>query len=66
MPVKIRIVASYDDAYEFTAIPIIALIRQYMDGSIKAGLWMMGHIVDPKRLINDMQEMGIHIETQVI
>lgn len=37
-----------------------------MDGSIKAGLWMMGHIVDPKRLINDMQEMGIHIETQVI
>jgi len=45
-PVKFRILAEHDDAYEFTAIPIAACIRQYLDGSIaKPGLWLMGHIV---------------------
>lgn len=56
-----RVIARHDNAYEFTAIPIVAYIRQYLDGSIaKPGLWMMGHIVDPTRLIQDMGRMGIN------
>ncbi len=63
--VKFRIVAEHDDAYEFTAIPIVACIKQYLDGSItKPGLWLMGHIVDPNSLFVEMKKMGIKIETQ--
>ena len=64
--VKVRIVAKHSDAYYFTAIPVVACLRQYLDGSIvKPGLWMMGHIVDPIRLMNDMERMGIKIQIQV-
>ncbi len=64
-PIKFRILAEHDDGYEFTAIPVVACINQYLDGTIsKPGLWMMGHIVDPNRLFKDMEEMGIKIETQ--
>jgi len=64
-PVKFRVVAEHDDAYEFTAIPIVACIHQYLNGNIaKPGLWLMGHIVDPNRLFTDMEKMGIEINTQ--
>lgn len=64
-PMKLRVVAEHDDAYEFTAIPIVACINQYLDGSItKPGLWLMGHIVEPNRLFIDMKKMGIKIKTQ--
>lgn len=61
---RFRVLAEHDDAYEFTAIPVVACVRQYLDGIIKPGLWMMGHVVDPNRLMKDMEEMGIRIETQ--
>ena len=65
-PVKIRLAAEYNDAYYFTAIPVVACIAQYLDGSIvKPGLWMMGHVVDPVRLMNDMERMGIKIQMKV-
>ncbi len=64
--VKFRILAEHDDGYEFTAIPIIACIQQYLDGSFnKPGLWLMGHIVEPNRLIKDLIKMGIQIKTQI-
>ena len=41
-------------------------IGEYLDGSIaKPGLWMMGHVVDPVRLMNDMERMGIKIQMEV-
>lgn len=53
-------------AYDFTVIPVIAALKQYIDGSIrKPGLWMMGHIVDPNRLLDDMGQMGVSIQTLV-
>jgi saccharopine dehydrogenase-like NADP-dependent oxidoreductase len=64
--VKVRLKAEYNDAYYFTAIPVVACIIQYLDGSIaKPGLWMMGHVVDPVRLMNDMERMGIKIQMEV-
>ena len=65
-PVNVRLTAEYNDAYYFTAIPVVACIAQYLDGSIaKPGLWMMGHVVDPVRLMNDMERMGIKIQMEV-
>jgi len=58
-----RLVAEHDDAYEFTAIPVVACVRQYLDGTIAApGLWMMGQAVDPARLLSDMERMGILLQ----
>lgn len=53
----------HPDAYLFTAIPVVACLLQYLDGSIRQpGLGMMGHLVDPKRLLADMARMGVQVE----
>lgn len=63
--IKVRVMAQHPDAYDFTAIPVVACLQQYLDGRIaKPGLWMMGHVVDPVRLMNDMERMGLRIQTQ--
>lgn len=64
--IKFRVLADHNDAYKFTAIPIVECIRQYLDGSIaKPGLWLMGHIVNTDRLMKDMKDMGVKIQTQI-
>jgi len=53
----------HQDAYMFTAIPVVACLLQYLDGSIhKAGLWTQANIVEPNRLMKDMERMGVHIQ----
>jgi len=53
----------HQDAYMFTAIPVAACLLQYLDGSIqKIGLWTQANIVEPNRLMNDMERMGVHIQ----
>lgn len=55
---------SHRDAYEFTAIPVVAALLQYLEGmGRKPGLWMMGHLADPQRLITDMKRMGVKVRT---
>ena len=60
--VKIR--AEHASAYDFTVIPVVACIKQYLDGSIRkpAGLWMMGHLVSTDRLLKDMCQMGVRFQ----
>jgi len=54
------------DGYELTAIPVVALLRQYLDGSARRpGLWMMGQLVEPVRLMKDMEALGATINTVV-
>ena len=61
----LRVVAEHDDVYAFTAIPVVACIRQYLQGGLaKPGLWMMGQVVDPALLIADMARMGVEIRTR--
>lgn len=63
---EISIRSEHRSAYDFTVIPVIAALKQYLDGSIrKPALWMMGHIVDPDRLLDDMAKMGVDIQTLV-
>jgi saccharopine dehydrogenase (NAD+, L-lysine-forming) len=56
---------AHADGYELTAIPVVAYLRQYLDGSArKSGIHMMGHLAEPVRLFGDMQKMGVqHIES---
>ena len=53
-----------DDGYRLTAAPAVACAKQLLEGPIaRPGVHLMGHLVDPGRLLEDMRRMGITIET---
>lgn len=53
---------SHPDGYLFTAIPVVACLKQYLDGTIKKpGLFTQGEIVDPEVFFNDIRRMGIEV-----
>lgn len=55
----LRMIVQHGDPYMLTAICAVACLLQVLDGTIrKPGLWLMGHIVDPARLLKDMERMG--------
>lgn len=59
---QVQISVAHPDGYELTAIPVVACLKQYLEGTArKNGIHMMGHIVEPVRLFNDMQTMGVEI-----
>jgi len=61
-PAKVRTSVSHPDGYELTAIPVVACLLQYLDGSARRpGLWMMGHLAEPARLLKDMETMGVKV-----
>lgn len=60
--VNVRLVVEHKDAYYITAAPVVACIRQYLDGMIKPGLNILGHAVDPELLIEDLRRMGIKMD----
>ena len=53
---------AHPDGYELTAIPVVAYLLQYLDGTARReGVHMMGHIAEPIRLFKDMQKMGAEV-----
>ncbi len=65
-PQKVEITIRHADGYELTAIPVVALLKQVLDGSVrKPGLWMMGHLADPQRLFKDMELMGAEVDKRI-
>lgn len=61
-PASVRASVSHPDGYELTAIPVVAFLKQYLDGSARRpGLHMMGHLPEPARLFQDMQVMGASV-----
>ncbi|MBP9042830.1 MAG: saccharopine dehydrogenase NADP-binding domain-containing protein [Spirochaetes bacterium] len=62
---NIEIQLSHKDGSFFTAIPVVACLLQYLDGSIrKPGLWLQANIVEPNRFMQDMKRMGIDVKVQ--
>jgi Saccharopine dehydrogenase NADP binding domain len=62
-PAEFAASVSHADGYELTAIPVVACLLQYLDGSARRpGLWMMGHLIEPLRLFEDMERMGIRVK----
>ena len=58
-----RLKIGHEDGYLLTALPVVACLLQYLDGSIrKPGLWMQGNVVEPLRFFNDLKRMGAEIE----
>jgi saccharopine dehydrogenase (NAD+, L-lysine-forming) len=54
------------DGYVFTAVPIAACVLQWLDGGIRRpGVHMMAHVVDPARLLRDMERLGIQVEDRL-
>lgn len=65
-PTRVGAILAHPDGYELTAIPVVATLLQYLDGSARQpGLWMMGHLVEPIRLINDMEKMGVEFVSTI-
>ena len=61
-PKQYNLTLSHPDGYWFTAIPVVACLLQVLDGSVRQpGLWFQAEIVEPARLLRDMQRMGIQI-----
>lgn len=59
---QVYISISHPDGYELTAIPVVACLKQYLDGTARRnGIHMMGHIAEPVRLFSDIQKMGVNI-----
>jgi saccharopine dehydrogenase-like NADP-dependent oxidoreductase len=63
----LRIAISHPDGYVFTAVPVIACLLQYLDGTIrKPGLWTQANLVEPVRLVKDMQRLGVEVKVEEI
>lgn len=55
-----ELMLAHADGYAFTAIPVVATLLQYLnDSERRPGLWTQAHFVEPKRMFDDMQKMGI-------
>ncbi len=58
----IELMLRHADGYVFTAIPAAATILQLLDGTLrKPGLFTQGELVEPARLLKDMERMGVDI-----
>ncbi len=59
---RVHVRIAHSDGYELTAIPVVAFLKQYLEGDARSnGVHLMGHLVEPVRLFMDMQIMGVQI-----
>lgn len=57
-----RVKLYHEDGYILTAIPVVACLLQYLDGSIrKPGLWLQANVVEPNRMLSDMERLGVNV-----
>jgi saccharopine dehydrogenase (NAD+, L-lysine-forming) len=62
--VQVEASIEHEDGYELTAIPVVALLKQY-EYIRRPGLHMMGHLADPDCLFQDMERMGAKVTTTI-
>ncbi len=57
---SIHLAITLDDAYDFTAIPVVAYLMQLLDGSLsQPGAQYMAMLPEPDRFFADMETMGV-------
>lgn len=56
---------SHSNAYVLTAVPAVACILQYLNGSIrKSGLWFQADLIEPTQFFGDIKRMGVEVSEQ--
>ncbi len=56
---------SHADGYDFTAIPVMACLLQWLEGaSRRPGLATMANIVETNRFLTDLERLGVEVELQ--
>lgn len=56
---------SHSNAYVLTAIPAVACILQYLDGSVrKPGLWLQTNLVEPTQFFENIRRLGVDVSMQ--
>ena len=59
---KFNMILQHRDGYEMTAIPIVAFLLQYLDGTArKPGVHFQANIVEPVNFFKSISELGIEI-----
>jgi saccharopine dehydrogenase (NAD+, L-lysine-forming) len=64
-PTRLWLRLSHADGYDFTAIPVVACLLQWLEGGARRpGLATMGNIVEPVRFVADLERLGIRVERE--
>ena len=65
-PTRLWLRLSHADGYDFTAIPVVAYLLQWLEGGARRpGLATMGNLVEPVRFLTDLERLGVRVETAV-
>jgi saccharopine dehydrogenase (NAD+, L-lysine-forming) len=60
---RVSLRLSHADGYDFTAIPVLACLLQWLEGSArKPGLTTMANAVEPVRFLADLERLGVEVE----
>jgi len=55
---------SHEDAYFLTAAPAVACLLQMLEGRVsRPGLWLQAHYVEAARFFQDLERLGVRVET---
>jgi saccharopine dehydrogenase (NAD+, L-lysine-forming) len=60
---QVRLCVAHEDAYFYTAVPVVAALKQYLEGSLRRpGLHCQASVVDPGRFVRDLGALGLKVE----
>ena len=62
-PAELRVTVYHEDGYVLTAAPMAACLMRMLDGTARRpGLHYQALLVEPERMLTDLQRMGIEVE----